>query len=44
VAPLLDPARNQHVAVHAEQVLAVEARLADLVQRADRLGFAGDRH
>ena len=40
VAALLDPARDQHVAVDAEQVLAVEARLPDLAQRADRLGFA----
>ena len=28
----------------AEKVLAVEARLADLLQRANRLGFPGDRH
>ena len=39
VPALLDPARDQHVAVDAEQVLAVEPRLADLAQRADRLGF-----
>jgi hypothetical protein len=39
VAALLDPARDQHVAVDAEEVLAVEARLSDLAQRADRLGF-----
>jgi hypothetical protein len=44
VAALLDPARHHHVPVDAEQVLAVEPRLAHLPQRADRLGFAGDRH
>jgi len=32
VAALLDAARDQHVAVHAEQVLAVETRLAHLVE------------
>ena len=44
VAALLDPARDQHVAVDAEQVLAVEACLADFLQRADRLGSSRDRH
>jgi hypothetical protein len=44
VAALLDPARDQHVAVDRQQVLAVEPRLADLAQGADRLCFAGDRH
>jgi hypothetical protein len=44
VAALLDPAGQDHVAVDAEQVLAVEASLADFLQRADRLGFTGDRH
>ena len=38
VAALLDPARDQHVAVDGEQVLAVEACLADFLQRADGLG------
>ena len=38
VPALLDRARDQHVAVDAEQVLAVEARLPDLAQRADGLG------
>ncbi len=32
VAALLDPARDEHVAVDAEQVLAVEASLAHLVE------------
>ena len=44
VAALLDPARDQHVAVDLEEVLAVEARLSHLRQRADGLGFARDRH
>ena len=44
VPALLDAARDQHVAVDAEEVLAVEACLADLLQRADGLGFPGDRH
>ena len=44
VPALLDPARDQHVAVDAEQVLAVEAGLLDLLQRADRLGSRRDRH
>ena len=35
VAALLDAAGDEHVAVDAEQVLAVEARLAHLVERAD---------
>ena len=39
VPALLDPARDQHVAVDAEQVLAVEARLLHLLQRAYGLGF-----
>src|SRR5262249_60005117 len=44
VAALLDAARQQHAAVDAEQVLTVEARLPHLPQRADGLGFPGDRH
>ena len=44
VAALLDRARDQHVAVRAEQVLTVETRLADLAERRDRLGCAGYRH
>ena len=44
VPALLDPAREQHVAVDPEEVLAVETRLADLVQGGDGLGFPGDRH
>jgi hypothetical protein len=44
VAALLDAAGEEHVAIDAEQVLAVEARLAHLLQRADRLGFARNRH
>src|SRR6476661_2959333 len=38
VAALLDPARDEHVAVDGEQVLAVETCLADFLQRAHRLG------
>ena len=44
VPALLDPARDQHVPVDAEQVLAVEARVPDLAQGADRLRSRGDRH
>src|SRR6187551_2588224 len=44
VATLFDPAREQHVTVDPEQVLAVEARLLDLRQRADWLCFPGDGH
>src|SRR5205814_698765 len=44
VAALLDPARDQHVAVDAEEVLAVEARLLDLRDRADGLGLSRYRH
>ena len=44
VAALLDAARDEHVAVHAEEVLAVEAGFTDLGEGADGLGFAGDRH
>jgi hypothetical protein len=40
VTALLDPARGQHVAVDAEQVLAVEASFLHLLQRLDRLGLA----
>ena len=36
VAALLDPARDEHVAVDAEQVLAVESSLSHLLERADR--------
>src|SRR5262249_41289174 len=43
VAALLDAACDQHVPVDAEQVLAVEPRLLDLTQRAERLCFT-DRH
>jgi hypothetical protein len=39
VTAFLDPARDQEVAVDAEEVLAVEARFPYLMQRADRLGF-----
>ena len=44
VAAFLDPARDQHVAVDLEQVLAVEARLLHLLKRAAGLGHACDRH
>ena len=44
VSALLEPARDQHVAVDRQQVLAVETRLPDLGQRADRLRFTRDRH
>ena len=44
VPALLDPARQQHVPVDAEEILAVEACLPDLVQRADGLRFSRDRH
>src|SRR5215210_4891833 len=44
VPALLDPARDQHVAVDGEQVLAVEACLLYFLQRADGLGFTRDRH
>jgi hypothetical protein len=44
VAALLDRARDEHVAVRAEKILAVETRLADLAERVDRLGFARNRH
>jgi hypothetical protein len=44
VAPLLDPAGDQHVAVDAEEILAIETRVFDLLQRPDRLGFTGDSH
>jgi len=44
VAALLDPAAHDHVPVDAEEILAEEARLANLFQRANRLGFPGDRH
>ena len=37
VPTLLDPARGQHAAIHAEQVLAVEAYLVHFLKRADRL-------
>jgi hypothetical protein len=37
VAALLDPTGDEQVAVDAEQVLAVEARLTYFTQRADRL-------
>ena len=44
VAALLDAARDEHLAVHAEQVLVVEARLLDFFERAYGLGFARNRH
>src|SRR6185503_8920032 len=44
VAALLDPAGEEHVTVDPEQVLAVEARLLDLCQRADWLCFPGNGH
>src|SRR5262249_2474743 len=44
VAALLDAARDQHVAVDAEEILAVEPRLLDLPERADGLRFARDCH
>jgi hypothetical protein len=44
VPALLDAARHHHVPVDAEQILTVEARLAHLLERADGLGFSGDRH
>jgi hypothetical protein len=40
VPPLLDPAGDEHLAVDREQVLAVEACLLHLLERAQRLGFA----
>src|SRR5205823_14713045 len=44
VAALLDSARDQHVPVDAEEVLAVETCLLDLLQRAYGLCFTADRH
>jgi hypothetical protein len=44
VSALLDPAGDQHVPEDAEEVLAVEADLPDLLQRADGLGPGRDRH
>ena len=44
VAALFDAARDQHVAIDLEQVLAVEAPLLHLLERAARLGYACDRH
>jgi hypothetical protein len=43
VPALLDTAGDQHVAVDAEQVLAVEACLPDLAQGADRFGSRRNR-
>ena len=40
VAALLDAAREEHVAVDPEQVLAVEAPLPHLLERAARLGLS----
>jgi hypothetical protein len=40
VPALLDRTGDQHVAVHPQQVLAVEARFLHLFQRLDRLGLA----
>ena len=39
VAALLDPARDQHVAVDAEEILVDEAGVLHLLERADRLRF-----
>ena len=39
VAPLLDSAGDQHVAVDAQEVLAIEAGVLHFLERADRLGF-----
>jgi hypothetical protein len=44
VAALLDAARDEHVPVDAEEVLAVEPRFLDLAEGADRFGLACDRH
>src|SRR4029079_17848176 len=44
VSALLDPAAHDHVPVDAEEILAQQARLADLLQRANRLCFPGYRH
>ena len=44
VPALLDPARDQHVAVDLEEVLAVEVGLLDVLGRLDRRGFSGDCH
>src|SRR5688572_11653818 len=44
VAALLDAAGGEEMTVDAEEVLAVEAELLHLRQRADRFCFPGDRH
>ena len=44
VAALLDPARDQHVAVDLEEILAVEVGLLDVLGGLDRRGFSGDCH
>src|SRR5260221_235391 len=44
VPALLDAARRQEVAVDREQILAVEPRILDFFERADRLRFPGYRH
>src|SRR5207249_2502467 len=44
VPALLDAARHEHVAVDAEEILAVEARVSDLAQRGDRFCFSRNRH
>ena len=44
VAALLDPARDQHVLVDREEVIAVEARLSHLRQRPRGARFARDCH
>src|SRR5207237_2062795 len=41
---LLDAAREEHVPVDAEQILAVEPGFPNLAQRADRLGLSRDGH
>src|SRR5262245_4034316 len=44
VPALLDPAGEEHVAEHPQEVGAVEPGLSDLVQRADRGCFPDDCH
>jgi hypothetical protein len=42
VTALLETAGEQDAPVDAEEILAIEAGLAHLVQRADRFGFTRD--
>ena len=44
VAPLLDPAGDQHVPVDLEQILPVKIGLSDVLRGLDRYGFSGDCH